>query len=82
MFTDGSKMDVGTGADVYAEKDNIQKTYRIPDEINYDLESNNRVVIYIDSQAASKAIGLVDRCKQALVQSYCKTLHNHIYQNG
>lgn len=74
---------------MFVVKESIQKTYRIPDEcsvfqaeINYDLESNNRVVIYVDSQAALKAIDLVDRCKQVLVQYYCKTLHNHIYQNG
>ena len=73
VFTDGSKMDTGTGSGVYIPDRNIKVSYRLPDNcsvfqaeilaiikaveiIDGNIEVGQVVTIYVDSQAALKAL--------------------------
>ena len=90
VFTDGSKMDIGTGAGVYLFEENVRESYRLSDScsvfqaeilgilratelIARNIEENTEVTLYVDSQAALKALKghfvksrLVSDCKKAL----------------
>ena len=98
VFTDGSKMNVGTGAGVYIMDTDIKYSYRLPDEcsvfqaeilgilratelIMSNVARDSEVTLYVDSQAALKAIDtvvtksrLVGKCKTALreLMNHCR----------
>ncbi|XP_065367256.1 uncharacterized protein LOC135960009 [Calliphora vicina] len=90
VFTDGSKMDSGTGAGVYLVDYDIKRSYRLSNEcsvfqaeifaiwkatelIKAHVNRGAEVTIYVDSQAALKALecyliysNLVEDCTRAL----------------